>query len=222
LVTGRMRPGVLYSAPRLAEQFGVSATPVREAMLDLVAEGLVEVVRNKGFRVTSLSDSELDAMAELRALIEVPVMGLVAEECTGERAAAVRALRPLARAIREAASGSDLIGYIENDTDFHLAFLALHGNDQVVQVVRELRGRSRLYGLERLANDGLLMRFCDEHDAMIDAALARDRSAMTEVVASHIGHLRSLWAAKVDDVAAVDDLVQTGQVDQARPDEPAG
>ena len=57
LVSGRMRPGVLYSAPKLAAEFGVSATPVREAMLDLVSEGLVEVVRNKGFRVTSLSDS---------------------------------------------------------------------------------------------------------------------------------------------------------------------
>ena len=62
LVSGRMRPGVLYSAPKLAAEFGVSATPVREAMLDLVSEGLVDVVRNKGFRVTHLSDAELDAM----------------------------------------------------------------------------------------------------------------------------------------------------------------
>jgi DNA-binding GntR family transcriptional regulator len=51
LIAGELRPGVVYSAPVLAAGFGVSATPVREAMLDLAKEGLVEVVRNKGFRV---------------------------------------------------------------------------------------------------------------------------------------------------------------------------
>src|SRR5688572_32330171 len=59
LVSGEMRPGVLYSAPTLAEKFGVSATPVREAMLDLASEGLVEAVRNKGFRVTELTEQDL-------------------------------------------------------------------------------------------------------------------------------------------------------------------
>ena len=56
LVAGEMRPGTVYSAPALATRFGVSATPVREAMLDLAKEGLVEAVRNKGFRVVGLSD----------------------------------------------------------------------------------------------------------------------------------------------------------------------
>ncbi|HSA52260.1 MAG TPA: GntR family transcriptional regulator, partial [Yinghuangia sp.] len=51
LVAGEMRPGVVYSAPGLATRFGVSATPVREALLDLAKDGLVEPVRNKGFRV---------------------------------------------------------------------------------------------------------------------------------------------------------------------------
>lgn len=196
LVTGRMRPGVLYSAPSLAAEFGVSATPVREAMLDLVSEGLVEVVRNKGFRVTELSDDELDAMAELRSLIEVPVMGLVARSCTGEVAAAVEALRPTARAIRDCAQAGDLVGYINADTEFHLAFLGLHGNDHVVAVVRDLRSRSRLYGLDELSGAGLLIRFCDEHDTMIEAALARDATRMRRVVSDHIGHLRSLWAGR--------------------------
>src|SRR3954470_11176919 len=62
LIAGELRPGVVYSAPVLAAGFGVSATPVREAMLDLAKEGLVEVVRNKGFRVTELSDRDLDEL----------------------------------------------------------------------------------------------------------------------------------------------------------------
>ena len=57
LVTGQLKPGEVYSAPGLAAQFGVSATPVREAMLDLAKEGLVEVARNKGFRVVAVGDT---------------------------------------------------------------------------------------------------------------------------------------------------------------------
>src|ERR1043166_8203181 len=55
LIAGGLRPGEVYSAPDLAPRFGVSATPVREAMLELVKEGLVGTVPNKGFRVTSVS-----------------------------------------------------------------------------------------------------------------------------------------------------------------------
>ncbi len=196
LVSGRMRPGVLYSAPKLAAEFGVSATPVREAMLDLASDGLVDVVRNKGFRVTHLSDAELDAMAELRSLIEVPVMGLVAQSCEGATAEAVRALRPLADAILAAGIKGDLATYIEADTEFHLRFLALHGNDHVVSVVRDLRKRSRLYGLEAIAGTGLMRTLCEEHQQMVDTALNRDDAAMRALVAQHIGHLRSVWAGE--------------------------
>lgn len=198
LVTGRMRPGVLYSAPKLAAQFGVSATPVREAMLDLVNEGLVDVVRNKGFRVTALDESELDAMAELRMLIEVHVMGAVAEACEGEIAERVEELRPLTRAINDAALRGDLVAYIEDDTEFHLRFLALHGNEHVVSVVRDLRSRSRLYGLEGLAARGLLAEMCKDHEQMVDAALVRDGDLMRRLMSSHIGRVRSVWAGRDD------------------------
>jgi len=60
LVAGELQPGEIYSAPGLAERFGVSATPVREALLDLVRDGFVEVVRNRGFRVVEMSETDLD------------------------------------------------------------------------------------------------------------------------------------------------------------------
>jgi DNA-binding GntR family transcriptional regulator len=196
LITGQMRPGHLYSAPKLAARFGVSATPVREAMLDLVSEGLVEVVRNKGFRVTELTDSDLDAMSELRTLIEVPVMALVAASCEGSVAEAVADLRPLARRITDAATARDLVTYAEADIEFHSRFLALHGNEHVVHVVREMRHRSRLYGLEALAEGGVLAQLSLEHEQMVDAALRRDEGAMRRLMTQHLGHIRSTWAGR--------------------------
>ena len=196
LISGQLAPGRVYSAPTLAAQFGVSPTPVREAMLDLAGEGLVHAVRNKGFRVTELTDAELDALAELRALIEIPVMAAVAADCTGAVAAAVEALVPQARQLVAAADDRDLARYIRLDTEFHLTLLALHGNDYVVEVVRDLRGRSRLFGLAELAERGTLRENAAEHLAILDAARSRDSEAMTRLMRTHIGHLRGLWVGR--------------------------
>lgn len=191
LVAGEMRPGVVYSAPMLAEQFRVSVTPVREALLDLAKEGLVEAVRNRGFRVTELADTDLDEITELRALIEVPTVTKVATEADR---ADVEALRPLAEDIRSAAGHRDLIGYIEADRAFHLALLALAGNARLVQVVRDLRAQSRLYALPRLADSGALTASVDEHFALLDALLRRDSATAERIMRTHIGHVRGSWA----------------------------
>ncbi|WP_042837262.1 GntR family transcriptional regulator, partial [Streptomyces sp. NRRL S-15] len=95
LVGGELAPGQVYSAPALGARFGVSATPVREAMQQLASEGAVEVVPNRGFRVSERGPRELAELAEVRALIEVPVMLRLARTVPE---AGWCALRPLAEA----------------------------------------------------------------------------------------------------------------------------
>ncbi|WP_033212839.1 GntR family transcriptional regulator [Kitasatospora phosalacinea] len=192
LISGELRPGVVYSAPTLAVDFGVSATPVREAMLDLAREGLVEAVRNKGFRVTELSDRDLDEFTEIRALIEVPTVGQVARTATAEQ---LEALRPQARAIVAAAREHDLIGYLEADRQFHLDLLALAGNARLVETVGDLRKRSRLYGLNRLDQRGELVTSAEEHLELLDVLLTGDAEAAQACMTRHLGHVRHLWAA---------------------------
>lgn len=194
LITGEMRPGVLYSAPALAEQFGVSATPVREAMLDLANEELVTIVRNKGFRVKELSDRDLDEITSLRALIEVPTVAEVARGINEPTRAAVEELRPLAKEVERLAETGDLIRYVEVDRRFHLALLALAGNRHLVEVVANLRARSRLYGLQDLAERGELGRSAAEHEQIVDLVVAGDAAGAADVMRRHIGHVRGTWA----------------------------
>ena len=192
LVAGQMVPGVVYSVPTIAERFGVSATPVREAMLDLAKEGLVQSVRNKGFRVTELADTDLDEITQLRALIEVPTtaqLALVAD------ANDLEALRPLAQAIVESAERGDLIGYVEADRRFHLRLLGLAGSRRLVDTVCDLRAQTRLYGLEQLVREGRLTASAAEHFELLDALLARDPARTEEIMRRHIGHVRGIWAA---------------------------
>lgn len=196
IVAGQMRPGVLYSVPTLAERFGVSATPVREAMLDLAKEGLVDSVRNKGFRVTELADKDLDDITQLRALIEVPTVAQLAPVITE---ADVEALRPLAQAIVDSAAAGDLIRYLEADRRFHLRLLALAGNPRLVDVVRDLRAQTRLYGLDQLVEQDRLTASAAEHLELLDALRAHDAFWAEAVMRRHIGHVRGIWAAVPED-----------------------
>ncbi|MFE3325467.1 GntR family transcriptional regulator [Streptomyces sp. NPDC059176] len=191
LVAGELRPGNVYSAPGLAADFGISATPVREAMLDLAREGLVEPVRNKGFRITEVSERDLDQYYELRALIEVPTIGRVTQLATVEQ---LEELRPVAEEIVERARDHDLIGYLDADRRFHLGLLGLAGNDRLVETVGDLRKRSRLYGLNKLDELGLLVSSAEEHHVLLDLMVAGDEAAAEECMARHLGHVRSLWA----------------------------
>jgi DNA-binding GntR family transcriptional regulator len=196
LVAGQMRPGTVYSAPALAARFDVSATPVREAMLDLAKEGLVEVARNKGFRVTELSDDELDEITELRELIEVPtvtkLVGVV------DPPAFVR-LRPLALRIVESARAGDLIGYVEADRRFHLELLSLAGNTRLVETVGDLRKRSRLYGLTQLAQRGQLLASAEEHLRLLDLLDGNDAGAVEALMRHHLCHVRGSWAGRPEE-----------------------
>ncbi|MEI7033324.1 GntR family transcriptional regulator [Streptomyces pratensis] len=193
LVAGDLRPGVVYSAPALAAEYGVSATPVREAMLDLTREGLVEAVRNKGFRVTELSARDLDEYTEIRALIEVPTTGRVTRTASHER---LEALRPLAEESVAAAARGDLIGYLEADHRFHLGLLALAGNARLVDTVADLRRRSRLHGLTGLSRDGTLAEAAREHIALLEAMIAGDAVGAEEHMRRHLARVRTLLPAR--------------------------
>src|SRR5256885_5192358 len=185
VISGQLAPGVVYSAPALAATFGVSATPVREAMLDLAKEGLVEAVRNKGFRITELSEQDLDELTELRMLIEVPSTTRLAGRLD---AAALAELRELAAAIEAGAAAGDLIGYLEADREFHLTLLGHTGNRHLVELVGELRSRARLYGLGRLAGSGVLADSAREHATLVDLIGSGDATGTESLIRQHIQH----------------------------------
>ncbi|KUL55522.1 GntR family transcriptional regulator [Streptomyces sp. NRRL F-4489] len=196
LISGELRPGQVYSAPGLAEDFGISATPVREAMLDLAREGLVEPVRNKGFRVTEVNERDLDQYTEIRTLIEVPMIGRITRSASRQD---LEALRPVAEEIVRAARDHDLIGYLDADRQFHLSLLALAGNDRLVETVGDLRKRSRLYGLTALDERDQLLPSAEEHLELLNLMLAGDAEAAEHCMTRHLGHVRSLWAHSTQD-----------------------
>ena len=183
-------PGVVYSVPALAELYGVSATPVREAVLDLVSDGLLSPVRNKGFRVIEVTHDELDQLAEVRLMLEVPAMRRVAEIADDED---LRRLAPAADAIVAAARVGAFADYLEQDNAFHLGAIRLLGNRVLVDVITNLRARTRLRGLKREQDAGRLQHSAEEHQEILDALLAHDPDRTETLIRKHIQHTRDDW-----------------------------
>jgi len=191
IISGEMAPGEVYSAPVLGARFGVSATPVREAMVDLSREGLVQTVPNKGFRVTAVSEAELDDIAALRMLIEPPTVREVTPLIPQE---AIPGLRELAQAIVDHAAAGDLISYTEADRRFHLAILEYSANQRLVSLVSDLRSQTRLYGLSGMVERGTLADSAAEHLELADLIAAGDASGAGNLMKRHIGRVRAEWA----------------------------
>jgi DNA-binding GntR family transcriptional regulator len=191
IVSGDMEPGVVYSAPALGARFGVSPTPVREAMLDLVKEGLVDVVPNKGFRVTVISESDLDEITELRLLIEPPVVRQVTRRIPAED---LPELRQLAQVIVDHAEKGDLVGYTEADRVFHLRLLSYANNTRMSNLVSDLRDHTRLFGLSSLLERGELVDVAREHLPIIDTIERGDPRAVERLMRNHISQTRGRWA----------------------------
>jgi DNA-binding GntR family transcriptional regulator len=195
IVSGEFAPGAVLTVPTLAQDFGVSATPVREAMLNLARRGFLSPIRNRGFRVTEVSLDELRELGEVRQLLEAPPMRILAGALP---ASLVTRLRALADEIVASARDGRFEDYLAADTAFHLALLEQVGNRRLVSVVRELRQQTRLVGLVSLAESDALVASSLEHAELVDLLVAGDGMKAEELMRRHIGHVSGLWSGRAE------------------------
>jgi DNA-binding GntR family transcriptional regulator len=192
VITGEMQPGEIYSASSLADSLGVSATPVREALIDLANAGLVEPVRNRGFRVVVLNDGDLDEIFQLRTLLEVPSVGQVAGSLG---AAHVERLQAVVANLENAAETGDLARYLTLDQDFHSGLLEPLGNRRLSELVTQMRDQQRLFGLRGIVHSEAFLSSAFEHRAILDAVAEGDKPRAESLTLGHLRHTRGEWAA---------------------------
>ena len=190
---GQIEPGEVRSVISLAEELGVSITPVREAVMDLANQGMVEVIRNRGFRVPQLSEHDLDEIFRIRTLLEAPAMADVVQVLDGGR---VPEFRALAEEITAAARERDLATFLDKDRQFHLGLLELLGNGRLVSMVAPLRDQARMQGLQKLADQGELTQSGEEHITLVDAIEAGQAERAVELMRAHLAHSRGIWAGR--------------------------
>lgn len=188
---GDIAPGQVESVVKVAAELGVSITPVREAVMDLANLGIVEDIRNKGFRVPQLTDQDLDEIFKIRTMLEVPAMREAAEKF-GDRDSGP--FRTLAEDIVLAAEAGDVRSFLDSDRLFHKALLQTLGNRRLVNTVEQLRDQARMQGLQKLADHGDLTESAVEHLEILEAIISHNGELAAELMKKHLTHSRGIWA----------------------------
>ncbi|MGP3772943.1 GntR family transcriptional regulator [Streptomyces sp. SDT5-1] len=188
ILAGRLTPGQEFTVKEIAEGYGVSATPVREALVDLSAQGLLDSAQHRGFRVHEYSLTDYRAMIEARSLVADGIFrGLSADPSRASQTAdALAGVRRRGEEAARAATAGDLNVLIGYDLRFWRELSALFGNPYLSDFFHRLRVQSWMCAVPLLRAAGDLRgRLWAGHCALVDALVAGDPDAAQALIASY-------------------------------------
>ena len=175
-----LEPGGWIDELKIAEEFGISRTPLREALKVLAAEGLVTMKVRRGAYVTEMSEKDLRDVYHLLSLLESDAAGVVAERATPEQQQTLRDLH----AELESAAGNREAFFSVNER-FHMALLDMADNRWRSQMVADLRKVMKLNRHNSLFKQGRIEDSLNEHRAILDAMLSRDPEGTRRAMQAH-------------------------------------
>lgn len=183
IVTGTLRPGERLDEQTLAARFGVSRTPIREALMQLASAGLIELQPRRGAFVASLSLKEVIERFEVMAALEGACGALAARRLTDQERG--RLLQAHEACCNEARGGDADAYYYANERFHHVLYEASH-NAYLAEQSRQLHDRLKPYRRLQLRALSRVAASLAEHQAVVDAVLAGDGERAERVLKDHI------------------------------------
>jgi len=194
ILDGSLAPGQALSVPELSRQLDVSRSPVREAVLALVADGLAVEQPRRGVAVAEIEAADMLEIHEVREGVEAQAARLCAER------AGPAVLHQLAGLLEQQVAvveQGDAPGWFQTNADFHRLIAAGAGNRRLSEVVLVLEGQMRL-GLRQVSSDrGQRRRGLAEHQAILDAITGREPDAAERLMREHIRRTRETLALQL-------------------------
>ncbi|OQD53007.1 GntR family transcriptional regulator [Streptomyces phaeoluteigriseus] len=196
VLAGRLQPGQEFTVKEIADQYGVSATPVREALVDLSAQGLLEADHHRGFRVHEYSVADFRGMVEARSLV-IEGMFLALDEgrqrfqnlADPRIAAAVAGVRRRGEEAQRAAAAGDLTVLIGYDLRFWRELSTLFGNPYLADFLNRLRVQSWVCLVQHLRRlTDLRGHLWSGHTELVDALYQRDTTTARTILDAYNTH----------------------------------
>ncbi|MEO6293522.1 MAG: GntR family transcriptional regulator [Burkholderiaceae bacterium] len=181
---GDLEPGSWIDELKLAEEYGISRTPLREALKVLATEGLVTMKVRRGAYVTEVSEQDLTDVYHLLSLLESDAAGVVASAATEVQMAELYKLHEALEA-SIAAQPVDTEQFFSINEQFHMRLLAIANNRWRDQMVADLRKVMKLNRHNSLLKEGRIAESLAEHRAIMAALTARDVTATVAAMQAH-------------------------------------
>lgn len=173
ILSGDLEPGTRLNEVHLAEQYGISRSPIREALQALSGEGLVTFVAGRGAFVGGLTAEEVRELGQVRAALESHAARLVAEDSSPASLAALE--------------GSIVVDESAGDVDdFHATLLRLSGNQRLEQLGLSIVSQLRLARSQSATRAGRVAEAVDEHRAVLEAIRSADPDGAARAMRDHV------------------------------------
>jgi DNA-binding GntR family transcriptional regulator len=166
LLGGEIRPGVTFSENELADEFGTSRTPVREAVAILAHEGLLQQIPQVGVVLRELTPAEVEELVRVRIAVERLVAGAM---CERRPADGLRRMGELLESMHRAAARGDKVAFLDADAEFHCCAAESIGYTLSAGMLRSIRDRIRIMGLGAIERDEHMRTVLEEHEAILVA-----------------------------------------------------
>ncbi len=194
ILSGRIGPGVRLDEQSLADRFKLSRTPVREALGQLAAMGLVRKRPHRGVVVAEVTVEKLMQMFEVMAELEAVCARLAARRMSDEAKAVLKAEHDATAALAEA---GDFEGYEAANRAFHQAVYEGSGNPELVDTADDFRRRINPFRRAQFHVEGRIAKSFREHGAIVEAILAGDEDRAYALMRQHLDTVGQASAAFV-------------------------
>ncbi len=183
ITLGRWKPEEKIIETELADQMGVSRSPIREALRILANEGLVTLVPRKGAKVSKISLKDLKEIYAIRANLESMAARIAAVNLRTDE---IKRMENLHEKMLRKTRVNDVEGIFRLNEKFHLCILQAGDNERLIEVNKSLKTRSQRFRMAILSLPGRLTEALDEHYRILEALKNRDAVLAEELVKAHV------------------------------------
>lgn len=196
IVNGVLKPGERLMEIQLAEELGVSRTPVRESIRKLELEGFVVMVPRRGTYVADLSIKDINEVYEIRTVLDVLAAGLAAERITEEEQ---EQLERILFQVGELVEANDIEKLIEVDSQFHDILYRASRNDRLVGIINNLREQFTRFRSISMKYPGRLKNTLEEHTRLVEAIAQRNPDLAQQVAREHMENSEQILLKEFDE-----------------------
>ena len=181
--SGVLKPGERLMEIQLADELGVSRTPVREAMRKLELEGYVIMLPRRGTYVANISIRDINEVFEIRTTLDALASGLAAERITEEE---LEQLERLLVSIGENIETRNMKKVVEDDMEFHDILYKASRNQRLVGIISNLREQMTRFRSMLMSYPGRLKKTLEEHSRLVEAIAQRDVELAQKLAVEHM------------------------------------
>lgn len=184
ILSNTLTTDVIYNEKKLANQLGISRTPVREALLELSSQGLITFLPRKGVIVRRFTDQDIEEIFELRHIIET---GTFRKICSRRNALDFTEIEESITAQEVIATTTrDISTFMDMDRKFHMAFTRLVGNQRLIAIMENIRDILHIMGSHALSAEGRMDKVVEEHKNLLHSVRQGETAKALSLLEDHL------------------------------------